>query len=90
MSREGLRKLDEADLLAALRRAAMQAAEAPLAAIMVAKQGALPLTSSGKVRRGACRDLFLVGKLPGIAVLDPGARQLAPAQEVISADSDAV
>ena len=90
MSREGLRKLDEADLLAALRRAAMQAAEAPLAAIVVAKQGALPLTSSGKVRRGACRDLFLVGKLPGIAVLDPGARRLAPAQEVISADSDAV
>ena len=89
MSREGLRGLDEAALFAALRQAAMRAAAAPLAAIVVVKQGALPLTSSGKVRRGACRDLFLAGKLPGIAALDPGARRLAPAQEAIPAGNGA-
>lgn len=64
-------------------------ADAPLAAIVATKAGALPLTSSGKVRRRACLHQFLDGRLAGIVALDPSAGRLAaPARQARPAKAE--
>jgi amino acid adenylation domain-containing protein len=47
----------------AVRRAVAQEHEVPVHALALIKPGALPKTSSGKVRRRACRADFLAGRL---------------------------
>lgn len=71
LSRPSLRALDPEPIAAAARRAI--GAEAPFAGVCLLKPGALPLTSSGKVRRGGCRAAFLAGRLEGVAWCDAGA-----------------
>jgi len=81
LSRDALRGLALEPMFAALRRCAAAAADTPLAAIVLLKPGALPLTSSGKLRRAACAARFLAGRLSGVAHLDAAAaRWLAGAR----------
>ncbi len=81
LTRDALRTLAPGPLFAALRQCAAGAADAPLAGIVLLKPGALPLTSSGKLRRAACAMQFLAGGLAGVAHVDAGAtRWLGAAQ----------
>lgn len=64
------------EVFAAIRGAVAEAVEAEVAAIRLLRPASLPRTSSGKVRRHACREAFLAG------TLDPEA-------EWTMADSDA-
>jgi acyl-CoA synthetase (AMP-forming)/AMP-acid ligase II len=76
LSREALRRADAPALFAAARTAAAESAEAAPAGVVLLKPGALPLTSSGKLRRGEARDRFLAGALAGVAHMDAGAQRL--------------
>lgn len=80
LTRDGLRGCDPAAIAQGARACAMGAADTPLAGVVLLKPGALPLTSSGKVRRAACMEMFLAGDLPGIAWMDPGAERLFAAK----------
>ncbi len=80
LTRDGLRGCDAAAIAQGARACAMAAADTPLAGVVLLKPGALPLTSSGKVRRAACMEMFLAGELPGIAWMDPGAGRLIAAK----------
>ncbi len=59
---------DEATgVLATLRAAVFDAVDVQVAELVLTKRGALPRTSSGKVRRSAARRLLEEGKLPVLA-----------------------
>ncbi|GAB6039852.1 non-ribosomal peptide synthetase [Endothiovibrio diazotrophicus] len=49
-----------------------------VAEILVIKTGTIPKTSSGKIQRAACRDLYLRGELPAIATWRAPAPAPAP------------
>ncbi|MGH9867322.1 MAG: non-ribosomal peptide synthase/polyketide synthase, partial [Candidatus Polarisedimenticolia bacterium] len=55
---------DAAELLASVRAAIVEAHEVDPHAIVLVPPAAVPRTSSGKVRRRACRQAFLEGSLP--------------------------
>ena len=55
------------EVLAAIRGAVAEQHDIDIHAIRLIKMLSLPKTSSGKVRRHACREGFLAGSLDGIA-----------------------
>ncbi|HEY5315364.1 MAG TPA: amino acid adenylation domain-containing protein, partial [Pirellulales bacterium] len=57
------RKLDLDELTRQVRRAVIEFHELPLLAVVFIQSGSLPKTSSGKVQRQACKDMFLAGEL---------------------------
>ncbi len=61
------RDLDPDELIVAIREAVAADHEIELYAVVLLKTGALPKTSSGKVRRHACREDFLADCLPTVA-----------------------
>lgn len=71
-------------------------AECKLAPVVLAllEPGSIPKTSSGKLRRGACRDAFLADRLPIIALRDlrpaEQSAQHAPAAAKPAADVESV
>jgi len=77
------RKSDLAPVISAIRAAVVDEYETDPQAIVLLKPATLPLTSSGKVQRGRCRELFERGELevlarwtrpaePGLAHADAG------------------
>jgi amino acid adenylation domain-containing protein len=70
-----------ADVIAELRRAIAQEHEVPLHAVALLKPGALPKTSSGKVRRQAARAAFLEGRLDLVDSWREGAAEASLAGE---------
>ncbi len=54
------------DILAAIRRGVAESLDVEVSAIRLIRPASLPRTSSGKVRRHACRDAFLDGTLETI------------------------
>ena len=59
----------EADLdavAAAIRQAVAQEHEVQVSSLVLIKPGGMPKTTSGKIQRRACRDLFLRGELPAL------------------------
>jgi amino acid adenylation domain-containing protein len=56
-----------AEAIAALRRAVAEEHEAEVHGVALLPPGTLPRTSSGKVRRQACREGFLTRALPAVA-----------------------
>ncbi len=50
-------------LAQAVRHAVADAFDLPLAAVVFVRSGSLPRTSSGKIRRSACREAYLAGQL---------------------------
>ncbi|MDX2234291.1 MAG: fatty acyl-AMP ligase [Hyphomonadaceae bacterium] len=93
LAREALRGLAAESswerLAQRLRAAAMDAAEAPLAGVVLLKPGAAPLTSSGKPRRGRCLAAFQAGTLPGVVWRDAGAVRLIAGAEAAGAAAPA-
>lgn len=57
------RKADMAPVIRAIRAAVVEEYEVDPQAIVLLKPTALPLTSSGKVQRGRCREMFESGEL---------------------------
>ncbi|HSK80382.1 MAG TPA: AMP-binding protein, partial [Thermoanaerobaculia bacterium] len=70
-------------IAAAVRRAVAEEHEVSVAEVVLIGPETLPRTSSGKVRRRACRELYLEG---GLRVL--GASRLSPVAADIAADVD--
>jgi len=62
----------------AVRRVVADAFDLPLAAVVFVRSGSLPRTSSGKIRRSACREAYLGGQLAVLHV-DAGAATVAGA-----------
>jgi amino acid adenylation domain-containing protein len=65
---EPARHAEAAEALEAIRRGVAEAHEIELLAVVLVRRGGVPKTSSGKVRRSACRELFQEGALPVVAV----------------------
>jgi acyl-CoA synthetase (AMP-forming)/AMP-acid ligase II/acyl carrier protein len=81
-----------ASVAAAAREAIAERHEITLHTLVLVEPGALPKTSSGKVRRGACRAAVLAGSFQAIATIDaPSAREqcdsAAPALPVPSREA---
>jgi acyl-CoA synthetase (AMP-forming)/AMP-acid ligase II/acyl carrier protein len=70
-------------LIERVRRAITEEFELPLQAVVLVSAGGVPKTSSGKVRRRACRSMFLEGGLEAVGEwrAGSGARPLTPAVE---------
>src|SRR5205085_4762520 len=60
---ERTRRDDWSDCVAAVRKAVTAEHELPPDAVILARFGSIPKTSSGKIQRHACRDEFLNGTL---------------------------
>ncbi len=80
-----------AEAAAAIRRAVSAEHEVQIATLLLVKPGAVPKTTSGKVQRRACRDLFLSGGLEalgsweaGEAAGGSGAAPSTPAEERVA------
>lgn len=63
IQRTYLRKLNGAEVIASIRKEIGQQHELPTHAILLLKTGSIPKTSSGKIRRHACKQGFLDGIL---------------------------
>src|SRR5262249_51485369 len=66
--------INEAEVFSAIRSAAAEEHGLFLSAIVLLKTGGLPKTSSGKVRRRACREAYLGGTLPVLHASQSDAR----------------
>lgn len=63
VERQALRRLNVEAVATAIRRAVAEECDLAVEAVVLLRPGALPRTSSGKVRRRACRDAYLAGDL---------------------------
>jgi len=65
-------KPDTEEVIAAIRGAIAEVHEVPAYAVVLLKGGHIPKTSSGKIQRRACRQLYLKGELEavGSSILD--------------------
>jgi len=61
------RELDADEIIMAVRRAVAEEHQLQAYAIILVRKGGIPKTSSGKIRRGSCREAFLEGKLKLVA-----------------------
>jgi len=78
-------RADRADAIAvAIREAIADAHEIAVHDVVLVARGAVPLTSSGKVQRGVCRERYGAGQLPvlGRAGAAPDAARAAPEELV--------
>jgi acyl-CoA synthetase (AMP-forming)/AMP-acid ligase II len=66
--REDVRALDPASVTIAVRQAVVEQYEVEVEAIVLLEPGSIPKTSSGKVKRQACRLDFLAGRLRAVGV----------------------
>ncbi|MBD2364924.1 fatty acyl-AMP ligase [Anabaena minutissima FACHB-250] len=67
VERHYLRKLNPDEIIRAILQAVSEQHDLQIYAVLLLKTGSLPKTSSGKVRRSACRDEFLAGSLEIVA-----------------------
>lgn len=65
--RSAIRALDKAEVILAIRKAVFEELGLRPGAVVLLMPLTLPRTSSGKIRRGACRQAFLDGSLPALA-----------------------
>ncbi|MDX9972355.1 MAG: beta-ketoacyl synthase N-terminal-like domain-containing protein [FCB group bacterium] len=77
-NRNAVRNLDTGAVAEAVRLAVLDRHEIAPHAIVVAKPGAIPLTSSGKVQRSACRKLFLEGTLASLGSVTSSTTNTTP------------
>ena len=81
VDRSQLRSLDPEAVFAAIREAIAEAHRILPVAIFLLKPNSVPKTSSGKLRRGACRRDFLANRFAPIAVWErPASGEPAPDQ----------
>jgi acyl-CoA synthetase (AMP-forming)/AMP-acid ligase II len=72
LRREMRRKINAAEISECVRRAVAEEFDLRLGAVALLNPGSVPRTTSGKVRRRACREAFEAGTLDAIAVPGPG------------------
>ncbi|HEV2856372.1 MAG TPA: AMP-binding protein, partial [Thermoanaerobaculia bacterium] len=60
------------EALEAVRRAVAEEHEAAPYAVVLVRIGTVPKTSSGKIRRGSCREDFLAGRLEPVGIWNQG------------------
>ncbi len=65
------------EIALAIRFALAERCEVPVWAIVMVRTGAIPKTSSGKIRRQACRKAYLAEELPVLALRSAGETQCA-------------
>ncbi|MDJ0744625.1 MAG: fatty acyl-AMP ligase [Xenococcaceae cyanobacterium MO_167.B27] len=63
VERTYLRKINVSEVVGSVRQVVMSEHGLAVYAVALVKTGSIPKTSSGKIRRHACRDGFLAGKL---------------------------
>jgi acyl-CoA synthetase (AMP-forming)/AMP-acid ligase II/acyl carrier protein len=63
VERSHRKSLDADEVVRKIRRAVAEQYELPVYAVVLARTGSVPKTSSGKVRRRACKEMFLSGSL---------------------------
>ena len=71
---------DHAEVLENIRQAVSESHELQVHTIVLIKAGSIPKTSSGKIRRYACRDDFLAGRLETVASWSGSAKSDSEAQ----------
>ncbi len=82
------RKYDLVEITAAIRKAVFEFLDVVPQSIVLLKVGRLPKTSSGKVQRGACRELYLTNQLEFLAQWPPTEVSIGqPAGEQLSSSS---
>ncbi len=67
IERNCLRRLNDNEVIGAIRRSVAQYHDLQVYAVLLLKVGRLPKTSSGKVRRSTCRKEFIEGNLDSVA-----------------------
>lgn len=81
-------ELDPEGVAAAVRAAVSERHNVEVFAVVLVAKGAVPKTTSGKVRRRECRDRYLAGGLPvaGVSMLDrpSGDHKLSPLPDLAS------
>jgi len=60
-------KTDFAEVASSVRRAVWENHDLPINDVVFVRRGSIPITSSGKVRRRACREAYLAGSLSRVA-----------------------
>ncbi|HEX8087809.1 MAG TPA: amino acid adenylation domain-containing protein, partial [Blastocatellia bacterium] len=65
---EHRRRADPNEVIEAIRRAVAEIHEVRVSAVTLVKAGSVPKTSSGKIQRAACRNLFLEGRFDAAAL----------------------
>jgi acyl transferase domain-containing protein/acyl-CoA synthetase (AMP-forming)/AMP-acid ligase II/acyl carrier protein len=68
ITRENLRRIDGPAACEAVREAISRIHEIEVASIVLVQPGAVPKTTSGKVQRRKCREMFLAGDLEAVTV----------------------
>jgi acyl-CoA synthetase (AMP-forming)/AMP-acid ligase II len=63
VARSYRKSLDADEVVRMIRRAVAEQYELSVYAVVLARTGSVPRTSSGKVRRRACKEMFLLGSL---------------------------
>jgi acyl transferase domain-containing protein/acyl-CoA synthetase (AMP-forming)/AMP-acid ligase II/acyl carrier protein len=63
VERTHLRRLNVEEIVSAIRQSVSEKHDLPVHAVALLRPGSIPKTSSGKIRRRACRALFLDGQL---------------------------
>ncbi len=81
IERTQLHKINAAALVGIIRQSVLEKHELFLADIVLIRPGTLPKTSSGKVQRGRCRELYLAGQLT--LAIEPARAPRSTAGEVV-------
>lgn len=67
LSREAVRKADYQAVFASMRRTLVEVCELTPSELVLVRPGGVPKTTSGKLRRQACKHSYLEGRLPIVA-----------------------
>ncbi|MGR3937736.1 fatty acyl-AMP ligase [Streptomyces sp. BRA346] len=70
----GRASADLAEVRSTIRRSVLSRHSLDVAEVVLIRRGTLPKTTSGKIRRAACRDLYLAGALTAATTAGEGSR----------------
>ena len=87
IARTQVRKVDLNEVMRRIRAAVGEELELQVSTVVLLKQGALPRTTSGKLRRSACAQAYLDGALNPLTQMEFG-MDGAPSSERLPAESD--
>jgi acyl-CoA synthetase (AMP-forming)/AMP-acid ligase II/acyl carrier protein len=88
--RTAMRDLPAEAITSAARQAVFEQQELALHGLVLLKPATLPKTSSGKIRRSACRDAFLDGSLEVLFAWSQAEAKALPDEESLSAPAPAL
>ncbi len=86
LKREAMPHLNAAQVMQAIRQQVAVQHEVPIDQIVLIRTGSIPKTSSGKIQRNACRQLFLQDSLEKIAEWSADTTDIPVATDTMSAE----